>query len=107
MEFPPLGSDQARERASRGVAGSVVLAMNLIPTLALAGAVWLHVRAGMFDEGHAVWRPGGHLSIFAVFAWLTLGAIGGAALRVVGRRAPMAYVACSMALIGIILLLTG
>jgi hypothetical protein len=80
--------------------------MNLIPTLALAGAVWLHVRAGVFDEGHAVWRLGGHLSIFAVFAWLAVGAIGGAAVGVIGRRAPMAYVACAMALVAVILLVT-
>jgi hypothetical protein len=34
------------------------------------GAVTFHVTAGVADEGHAVWRPGGHISVFVAIWWL-------------------------------------
>jgi hypothetical protein len=107
MECLTLHSDQPPERASLHVSRSAIVALNLIPTLAMAGAVWLHVRAGVFDEGRAVWRPGGHLSIFVVFAWLGVGALGVSSAIVLGRRAPLAYFACAAALVGLALVLTA
>jgi hypothetical protein len=82
---------------------TLVLA-NAVPLAVAILAGWVHAWAGQIDEGHAVWRPGGHGSPYAALAWLFTGIVALSARLLVGRRALLASVACGVAVVGLVLL---
>jgi hypothetical protein len=57
-----------------------------------------HVWAGVWDEGHPVWHPGGHITIFVGYTWVlaaVLAVITLAERR--GRSRLAAFVLCLVA----------
>jgi hypothetical protein len=95
-----LGRDLATE-----IPGSGVIRNLAVAALVLLG-VRVHVWAGVSDQGHAVWRPVGHGTVFAMFAWLAAAVVAIVELVRVRGRGLVAWVGLAIALGGMILMLT-
>jgi hypothetical protein len=77
---------------------------NIVPLVMAVLAGWVHAWAGQVDEGHAVWRPGGHGSAFAALAWLITGIVALSGRLIVGRRAIFSSIVGGCAAVGLLLL---
>jgi hypothetical protein len=88
----------SRRSASFRVTPSAVT----LVTTALAAAV--HAWAGIDEEGHAVWRPVGHATVAAMFAWVAAALIASGTLFLTSGRSRSAVIGLVAALIGLVLL---
>ena len=88
------------ERTSRGA----LAVANIVPLAMAVFAAWVHAWAGQVDEGHAVWRPGGHGSALAALAWTITGIVALSGRLTFGRRAVLASIAGGCAVAGLLLL---
>jgi hypothetical protein len=70
---------------------------------AMAGLL-LHAYAGWWDQGRIVLRPGGHVIVFAAFAWIATIILSGIAALTTKRWRFLTFTCLAVGLIGLALL---
>jgi hypothetical protein len=81
--------------------------LDILAVSTASCGVYLHMWVGVMEEGQPVFRPVGHATILAVFAWLVAAVVSGTALKKSRGRSPYAGLGLGVSLVGIALLLSA
>lgn len=73
---------------------------DLIPAVAAAGGVIMHLWAGWIDDAHFHLVPRGHGAVIAVYAWILAGLVAMAALAATKGHSRWAAVSLTIAVLG-------